>query len=420
MKRPSLNIVIILVAISLNGLVFTQIFWLKRELETAENQYDDRADRMLTDVMGEMQEFADTSTTVNIVPFDQLNLFDVIDTSLLANLIEKYVNYHRLDTIYEFAIVKTSNDEIIYASSGFNIKFEEESYKDCFSCLWKKEYVHLSVYFPNRYKNIYMELTMWIVISIAFLIIITGAFVYVIYNIIRQKKISEIKNDFINNMTHEFKTPISTISLASEILIKGAGKPIPENITKYSKIILDENKRMQSQVELVLQTALIDKGKIRLNKEITDLNELVRIAVESFCLEDCDADTKFSYELKAKNPSALIDTAHIRNVISNIIDNAVKYSSGAPVIRLMTRNVMNGFQIAISDNGIGISKEAQKKIFDKFYRISTGNIHNVKGFGLGLYYVKSIVEAHHGEVSVQSNLNNGSTFYVYLPQEQID
>jgi two-component system phosphate regulon sensor histidine kinase PhoR len=190
---------------------------------------------------------------------------------------------------------------------------------------------------------------------------------------------------------------------------------LKEKILKYSKIIFDENQRMKSQVELVLQTALIDKGQLRLKKELTDFHSLLQNAVDSFCLESCEKDAEFHYELTAENHNLLLDKMHIRNVIGNIIDNAIKYSETKPEIRIVTKNMDNGLQVSITDNGIGMSKEAQKKVFEKFFRVSTGNIHNVKGFGLGLYYVKTIVEAHHGRVYVQSSLNNGSTFYVFLP-----
>jgi two-component system phosphate regulon sensor histidine kinase PhoR len=164
-----------------------------------------------------------------------------------------------------------------------------------------------------------------------------------------------------------------------------------------------------------LQTAQIDRGQLRLNREITDFHNLIRNAVESFCLESCENEAEFVYDLKANKSLISIDRIHIRNVLGNIIDNAIKYSKTKPKIKIATKDFDKGVQVAIADNGIGMSRDAQKKVFDKFFRVSTGNIHDVKGFGLGLYYVKTIIEAHHGKVDVQSSLNNGSTFYVFLP-----
>jgi two-component system phosphate regulon sensor histidine kinase PhoR len=395
--------------------VFTQTFWLKKTIEISEKQFDDRADRMLEDVLEELKQFVDTSEFIHNIPPEELKIFDVIDTNLLSDLLYKYISYHRLNSEYSYALVRTHDDFVLYQVNDFNHDYEAWAYKACLSCIWKKEYIHLSVFFPHKNKNLFSQIFTWIILSVIFLLVITAAFSFIVFSFFRQKKISEIKNDFINNMTHEFKTPISTISLASEMLMKSEKNFLKEKILKYSKIIFDENQRMKSQVELVLQTALIDKGQLRLKKELTDFHSLLQNAVDSFCLESCEKDAEFHYELTAENHNLLLDKMHIRNVIGNIIDNAIKYSETKPEIRIVTKNMDNGLQVSITDNGIGMSKEAQKKVFEKFFRVSTGNIHNVKGFGLGLYYVKTIVEAHHGRVYVQSSLNNGSTFYVFLP-----
>jgi two-component system phosphate regulon sensor histidine kinase PhoR len=216
-------------------------------------------------------------------------------------------------------------------------------------------------------------------------------------------------------MTHEFKTPISTISLASEILMNKKHKPTSENLNKYSRIIYDENQRMQAQVDLILQTAALDRGQLKLNKTEVDIHDLIRTAAEGFSVETYEKKIVFEYSLKAIMHTMIIDTIHMRNVISNIIDNAVKYSDGICRIRISTYNREDTLILSVEDNGIGMSRESQKKVFEKFYRVSTGNIHDVKGFGLGLYYVKTIVQAHNGTVKVDSSLNNGSTFYVFLP-----
>jgi two-component system phosphate regulon sensor histidine kinase PhoR len=419
MKKQILKWVIILVAISLVGIVVTQTFWLKNSITIAEQQFGDRADRMLGDVKNEIREFVDTSHTIHIIPDDSLTLFDVVDTSLLAALLSKYITYHRLDTSYSYGLVESGNNKLLYGAHNFNSGFENEVYKTCLSCIWKKKYVHISVYFPEKNKTLYSQLYGWIFMSIIFVLVITGAFVYIIYSNIRQKKLSEIKNDFINNMTHEFKTPISTISLASEMLIKGAKSSTPERICKYSKIIFDENQRMQSQVELVLQAALIDRGQLKLKIEPVNFHDLLQSTVDSFCISSCEKDAQFEYVLNAREPNILVDVLHIRNIIGNLIDNAIKYCNCQPRIRISTENVEGGLQLALADNGIGMPREATKKVFEKFFRVSTGNVHNVKGFGLGLYYVKTIVEAHHGWVRVHSILNNGSTFYVFLPGKAI-
>ncbi len=416
MKKHYLTIVIVLVAISLTGLILNQILWLRKSVSVSEKQYDDRADRMLEDVIGELQQYSDTSGKVHSIPPEKVVLFDIVDTLLLSYLINKYVNYHRLDTTYYYAMIRTSNDQIIYKSHGFIPEMEKESYKTCLSCIWKKEYIHLSVFFPGRKISIYKQLIIWAFFSFTFMLIITGTFIFIIYRIVQQKKIAEIRNDFINNMTHEFKTPISTISLASEILLKDSRNPSPHRIAKYSKIIHEENQRMQSQVELVLQTALIERNQIKLKHEKVNLHNLIESIIDSFDIELQNKNIQHEMNLSASDPTIIADPAHIRNVFSNIIDNAIKYSNESPFIRIDTKNSKEGVLVAVTDNGKGISREAQKRIFDKFYRVSTGNLHDVKGFGLGLYYVKTIIEAHQGSIFVNSNLNKGSSFYVYLPK----
>lgn len=415
MRKKYLFLIIALVAISLTGLISIQIFWLNKSVAVTEKQFDDRADRMLHDVVAELRQYSDTSSVIRNTHPDSLIIFNVIDTNLLANLLQKYTDYHRLDSLYYYGLVRSSDNLIFYRSANFDLSMEPLSYKSCLSCIWKAEYIHLSVFFPKKKIHIYQNMLSWIVLSFLFLLLIIGVFAFVIYSIIRQKKISEIRNDFINNMTHEFKTPISTISLASEMLMKDRGTPSQGKIQKYAGIIYDENKRMQSQVELVLQTALIEKQKIKLKKELINIHDIIMGVVESFSLEQNKKVTSFEYDLQASNPVINIDPVHIRNVISNIIDNGIKYSGPYPVITIETKDSGNGILIKITDKGIGISREEQKRIFEKFYRVSTGNKHDVKGFGLGLFYVRTVAEAHHGYVHVSSTLNKGSSFYVYLP-----
>ena len=416
MKKHNLTFIIFLVAISLTGLIVTQILWLRKSVAVSEKQYDDRTDRMLEDVLGELEQFSDTSFLILNTPNESLIIFDVVDTSLLSDLLVKYITYHMLDTTYYYGLVRTNDNHIIYASKGFEPFMEGPAYKTCLSCIWKKEYIHLSVFFPNKNIRIYKHLILWVFLSFTFLLIITGAFVFIIYTVLRQKKISEIRNDFINNMTHEFKTPISTISLASEILLKDSDNPSSKSVAKYSKIIFEENQRMQAQVELVLQTALIEKEKIKLKREQIDVHNLLENTINSFCIESVNKKVQYKVNFTATDAKIFADPTHIRNVFSNIIDNAIKYSDDRPLIQISTENRNDVIQVSISDNGKGISRDTQKKIFDKFYRVPTGDVHDVKGFGLGLYYVKTIIEAHQGSVHVQSNLNKGTSFYVSLPR----
>ena len=251
--------------------------------------------------------------------------------------------------------------------------------------------------------------------SVLLMTVLIFSFYYTISTILKQKKLSEIKNDFISNMTHEFKTPISTISLACEVLNDKSIEKTEERTGKYVKMIRDENKRLSLLVENILQTAILDKGEFKLKIQSTDIHTLIDQTIANIKLQVENKDGEITTELHAERPLINADRVHITNIIFNLIDNALKYSNEKPVIKITTKNDREGIFISVKDNGIGISKENQHRIFDTMFRVHTGNVHNVKGFGLGLSYVKAVVEKHGGSISVESELNKGSTFTVYLP-----
>jgi len=386
-----------------------------------EKQHDHRVDMALEDVMNEMLAANDTNLIKLQNPYyrahtHKTSFFEVIDTALLAVLLKKYTDYHRIGGDYEYAIIKTATDSIIYASMAEIPKsFQKNGHKACLSCLWKEEYFHLEVYFPDQRKTALAGMSVWLVFSAIFILVVIFTFLYIIATIIRQKKISRIKNDFINNMTHEFKTPIATISLASEVLLHADVNSSSDRINKYARIIFDENIRMKGQVERVLQVAELDKKEFSLKKTEFNLHKLVKETVKNLCFEKCEEQTTVNYHLEAVRHVLYADEMHIKNVVANLVDNAIKYSGTGAFLNIYTRNNDSGIVLSVEDQGIGMSHEATRHIFDKFYRVPTGNIHNVKGFGLGLYYVKNMVDAHGGQIQVQSELNRGSRFDVFLP-----
>ena len=272
----------------------------------------------------------------------------------------------------------------------------------------------LLVMFPDQ-RN-YLLSSMWLLLlgSILFTTVIVFVFSYSIHIIFRQKKLSEIKNDFINNMTHEFKTPIATISLAVDAINNPAVISDQQRVKQYTGIIRDENKRMNSQVEKVLQAALLDKRELNLKMDAVNLHEVITHAVENISLMVEEQQGSISTRLEAIQFVVNGDRVHLSNVIYNLLDNAVKYAQQAPLIEVSTRSSGGKLFIAVRDNGIGMNNEQQKMIFEKFYRVPTGNVHNIKGFGLGLTYVKTVVEAHGGSIDVKSQLGAGSTFTIQL------
>jgi two-component system phosphate regulon sensor histidine kinase PhoR len=257
-----------------------------------------------------------------------------------------------------------------------------------------------------------------LIISGGLMLFIVIAFAIVIIAMLRQKKLSDMKNDFINNMTHEFKTPISTVSLACEVLNDPDVPKSDDLLHSYIDIISQENKRLGVLAEKILQTAILEKGELKLGRDTIDTHEIIADVIRKISIQVEIRDGNISFYPLASDPMIVADKMHITNVINNLLDNANKYTPKKPLITVTTENVRKGIQISITDNGSGISKANQKKIFDKLYRVPTGDVHNVKGFGLGLSYVKFIVEKHHGEVSVESEPGKGSTFRIWLPSEK--
>ncbi len=250
------------------------------------------------------------------------------------------------------------------------------------------------------------------------IIVIMACFYMAVSTILHQKKLSDIKNDFINNMTHEFKTPISTIALAAEMAQENsvsAGSAASPRMTRYLGIIREENKRLGTHVEKVLQMALLDKGHVKLKRSDANIHDLIEKVLNSQSVQIEQKEGEIDLEFEAINEIVSCDELHISNVLNNLIDNAIKYSPEKLHLKVRTENENNGISIAITDHGLGMSKEQIQRIFDTFYRVPTGNVHDVKGFGLGLSYVKKMVEAHEGTVNVQSKPGHGSTFIIWLP-----
>ncbi len=276
----------------------------------------------------------------------------------------------------------------------------------------------LYIFFPSKNYHVIRQVWLPISSSILFIGVIIFCFIYAIKVIIRQKALSDTKNDFINNMTHEFKTPLATVSLAVEALQDPELSTQDKFRKRYLGIIKDENKRLTSQVEKVLQAAALDKQDFKLKIETLNLSELLESTMQHISLQVEKKGGTLSFTDRLKNPEVEGDAFHLTHIFNNLLDNAIKYTPNTPSIRMEALETEDSFMVKISDNGIGMSKDAQKKIFDKFYRVPTGNVHDVKGFGLGLSYVKTMLEAHQGGIQVESEVGKGTTFTINLPKKQ--
>lgn len=316
---------------------------------------------------------------------------------------------------YEYGVVDAQKNVLI-KSKDFEF---DNNYKIYTGRLFPDDLIskpyYLVVYFPQQKDYILRMIGYMGTSSVLLTLFIILIFGFTIFVIIRQKRLSEIRNDFVNNMTHELKTPISTISLASQML---NDKSIPiesKNLNNLAGVIADETKRLSYQVEKVLQMAVFDKGKMSLKIRQLDIHELVNNVVKNFIIQVRNRNGQIVKNLDAEYTIANVDEIHFSNVLLNLLDNAIKYSKGQPQIEVSTFNKKNGVIIRVKDNGIGISKANQKRIFERFFRVSTGNIHNVKGFGLGLSYVKKIVEEMGGKISLESEINVGTRFDIWIP-----
>ena len=350
------------------------------------------------------------------------DLDQLLDEEELIEIIDQVMDQHNLNLEYFYSITNSSGlilfsnfekkeNELLINSTIFSDEFLIDD-------IYNERKI-FSLYIMNLEKSIIRSFSSIFLISISLITIVIGTFFYSIKIINNQKKITQIKSDFINNMTHELKTPIATIGLACEALKDKdieLNKPMKD---KFLSTITNENERLGKLVETVLQNTISDKGTPELKLEIFNIEEIIEKAMKSIQLSFDKKEGSIETDFMALNKIVEADKLHITNVIYNLLDNSLKYSENKPLVKISTRDVIGGLVIRIKDNGIGIAKDNQEKIFEKLFRVPTGNIHNVKGFGLGLSYVKSIMELHQGSIKVESKLGLGSTFLLSLKASKI-
>lgn len=337
-----------------------------------------------------------------------------IDT--IKTIIDDEFNKNNIVLPYELSIIDSGKITQSVAVVSDTLNYLKSSYKVILypnNIFNKKQF--LAVRFTGEYSYLVKSLLWLLVASLVFTMLITGSFILSIIFITRQKKVSQVKSDFINNMTHEFKTPIATIGVAVDTLINPKIISDAEKVTEYAELIRQENRRMHGHVEKILSVARMERKEVEFNFELMDFHQLLSDVCNRFRLKIEAQNGKLTCRLNAQNAMVVADREHLFNLVANLLDNAIKYNKNEPVIEVGTTGSQAGITLTVADNGIGIPKNIQHKIFDTFYRKPTGNIHNVKGFGLGLSYAKAVTEAHKGTIRVESSPDSGSTFFVFFP-----
>lgn len=422
MNKRLPNIIIIITAIALSGIIITQYFWVKDALIMKNDQFYQNANLGLKRVVNQLMSLQNDSATaakfLNLK--DGENYHTQFIHSLSPELIEAMINseFQNLelsDKFYYGIFNKNTKEFVMLSNPDFKNEILNSEHKATISCIFQKEKFVLAAYFPFERAFIYNQMQLYVILSAAFMLITIAGFWQTARSFLRQKKLHEMKTDFVNNMTHELKTPIATISVTSEMLMKENIRVNPEKVKNYADIIFNENQRLKNQVDQVLHVAILDRKNYRLRISRVDIHEQINQVVSRFEIAVTERGGRFMKRLNAANCEVAGDKNHLLNVLTNLVDNANKYSPETPEITISTSNNRKGIFIMIEDRGIGIAENDLKDIFKKFHRISTGDLHDVKGFGIGLFYVKSIVMAHGGSINVKSKPGKGSCFTIWLP-----
>lgn len=421
MKNATIRLIFILALLSAAGIIATQVYWVKRAYDLEEKEFNLSVNTGLRNVALKIWEMKKIQPLVyNVV--DQVapeyfivQINDHVDADVLKHFLTVEFERRNIITDFEYGMYDCMSDSLMnyhyVQMSGSNESFTPVMN---FPSLSRENY-YFGVYFPHRTNYVASQLSIWILSSLVLLcvLIFLG---YVVFVILKQKRLSEVQKDFVNNMTHEFKTPLATIQLSAEVLKNPDIVQKPQRLLNYATIIDKEAAQLALQVERVLQMAHAEKGEIQLRSQSIMWQDLIRDVANSFENLLLKKNAALHLHLPEQPIISAGDKLHLKNAISNLIDNALKYAEENPVIDIHLKESNKQIRIDVSDNGIGIDKVHQKMLFKRFYRVPTGNIHDVKGFGLGLNYVRIIARAHGGEVVCNSKPGRGSTFSLIFPK----
>jgi two-component system, OmpR family, phosphate regulon sensor histidine kinase PhoR len=424
MKFKHIRYVVLLGAIAIIGIIAVQLYFMKKEWNNKEKQFAQTVTICLRNVATKIYKFNNTMpSTPNPVRQLSSNYFVVdVNSEIDANILEHYLRTeferYNIQTDFEYSIYNCETDVMEYGNYLFyNGKVKQDAVSVNLPKYSGYNY-YFGVNFPLLNNTIAGDMTIWFFL-IGILAVSVLFFAYSIFVILKQKRLSELQRDFINNMTHEFKTPIASINIAADVISNPESIKEPSRILTYGSVIKQEVNRLNDQVDKVLQIARIEKSGFHLRMEMLDLNAIINQAVAN-CIANNGNKVMIKTYLGENVGNVEADRMHLTNIFYNLLDNAVKYAGDSPEIEITTVKKASKVLVTFSDNGPGISRIHQKRVFQKFYRIPTANVHDVKGFGLGLFYVKSICEAHHWKISLDPDRTTGTTFILEINSKQLN
>jgi two-component system phosphate regulon sensor histidine kinase PhoR len=420
MKNASIRLIMILALVVSAGIIITQSYWVKRAYTLQETEFNYNVNKALSKVAQDVMTLKEVQLP-NYSPVEkitddyyvvQINVF--IEQQILQHYLEAAFAKQNLVTDFQFGLYDCMSEKVNYQNWVQVAGGDKKPFKLLEFPTIKRENYYFGVYFPYRQQLLTSQISLWF-ISSAVLICVIGFLGYLLFIILKQKRLSEIQKDFVNNMTHELKTPLASIQMSASVLQSDDIVHKPDRLRNYADIIIKESSQLNAQIERVLQMAQVDKGKMMLQKEAIVWQEILQTVKDSFENLVASKNGVFYLKMPKENVCMFGDKLHLQNVIRNLVDNAIKYCNKEPILKIELISEPQKIIIRVHDNGIGIEKKYHKHLFKKFYRVPTGNVHDVKGFGLGLNYVMSITKLHFGNVSFTSEIGKGTIFTLTFP-----
>jgi two-component system, OmpR family, phosphate regulon sensor histidine kinase PhoR len=421
MRSTTIKWMILIASILIAIILIVQLYWLNKVYSLEQKQFNSNVVRSIRGLLEDVDlaDFPGTNLQ-QLIEHPSSNSFLVTIDSIprkdtLAFYMRNELEDFQVGADCVIAVYDDRNDRYFFQSYLPTVASRHPEFSDIPMPTYQRNYTYLHLFFPHRQQYILQQLGLWLAGSLLLLLVLVG-FAASLFYLYKQKTLNEIQKDFVNNFTHEFKTPLAVMKLASDVITRPSITKQPERLVQYGNIIKDQTEHLQTQVEKLLRTASTDEHKLQLELDRVVPNDLIRKAVEQLDPLVREKNVRIDLDLEEDNHTIIADASHLGMLLVNLIENAIKYSR-EPVVLIRTSTENGHYVISVKDNGIGIEKKYLKHLFKKFFRVPTGDVHNVKGFGLGLNFVKSVVDAHHGKVVVNSLPQIGTEFKILLPRQ---